>query len=66
MTVSASGVEHPVMVEYAWADNPDQANLYNKAGLPAVPFRVTVAHDDPSGDKGNGKVGESGKAEGGK
>ncbi len=29
----------PVAVRYAWADNPDKANLYNKEGLPAVPFR---------------------------
>jgi sialate O-acetylesterase len=28
-----------VAVRYAWADNPD-ANLYNKEGLPAVPFRT--------------------------
>ncbi len=32
-------VEHPVAVRYAWGDNPD-ANLYNKEGLPAVPFRT--------------------------
>jgi sialate O-acetylesterase len=27
-----------VYVRYAWADNPDGANLYNKEGLPASPF----------------------------
>jgi sialate O-acetylesterase len=27
-------------VRYAWADNPDGANLYNKDGLPASPFRT--------------------------
>ena len=27
-------------VRYAWADNPEDANLYNKEGLPAVPFRT--------------------------
>jgi sialate O-acetylesterase len=26
-------------VRYAWANNPDDVNLYNKEGLPAVPFR---------------------------
>ncbi|MCS7224263.1 MAG: sialate O-acetylesterase [Armatimonadetes bacterium] len=31
-------VPEPEVVRYAWADNPD-ANLYNKEGLPAVPFR---------------------------
>ena len=32
-------VEKPVAVRYDWAHNP-QGNLYNKAGLPAVPFRT--------------------------
>ena len=32
-------VPNPVAVRYAWADNPI-ANLYNGAGLPAVPFRT--------------------------
>ncbi len=36
-------VPHPVAVRYAWADNPQGANLYNrdqlfKDGLPASPF----------------------------
>jgi sialate O-acetylesterase len=31
-------VPHPVAVRYAWADNPEGANLYNKEGLPASPF----------------------------
>lgn len=30
----------PAYVRYAWADNPDGANLYNKEGLPASPFRT--------------------------
>lgn len=30
----------PVAVRYAWADNPENANLYNKAGFPASPFRT--------------------------
>jgi sialate O-acetylesterase len=30
----------PMYVRYAWADNPDGANLYNKEGLPASPFRT--------------------------
>jgi sialate O-acetylesterase len=33
-------VDSPVYVRYAWADNPDGANLYNKEGLPASPFRT--------------------------
>jgi sialate O-acetylesterase len=27
-------------VRYAWANNPDQASLYNSEGLPAIPFRT--------------------------
>jgi sialate O-acetylesterase len=30
----------PVAVRYGWADNPEGANLYNKEGLPASPFRA--------------------------
>ena len=37
--VSSGQVPHPVAVRYAWANNP-VANLYNKADLPAVPFRT--------------------------
>jgi sialate O-acetylesterase len=33
-------VPNPQYVRYAWADNPDGANLYNKEGLPASPFRT--------------------------
>ncbi len=31
-------VVNPAWVRYAWADNPQGANLYNKEGLPASPF----------------------------
>jgi sialate O-acetylesterase len=37
--VSSSLVQNPKAVRYAWQSNPD-ATLYNKAGLPAVPFRT--------------------------
>ncbi len=33
-------VPAPVAVRYAWGDNPDRANLSNRAGLPAAPFRT--------------------------
>src|SRR5690606_35435557 len=33
-------VKNPVAVRYAWGNNPDDANLYNNAGLPASPFRT--------------------------
>lgn len=40
VVVWSEEVEDPVAVRYAWADNPDQANLYNSEGLPASPFRT--------------------------
>jgi sialate O-acetylesterase len=33
-------VQQPMYVRYAWADNPYGANLSNKEGLPASPFRT--------------------------
>ena len=33
-------VNNPVAVRFAWANNPAEFNLYNKEGLPAVPFRT--------------------------
>jgi sialate O-acetylesterase len=33
-------VASPVAARYAWADNPEGANLYNSEGLPASPFRT--------------------------
>lgn len=33
-------IANPMYVRYAWADNPDGANLYNKEGLPASPIRT--------------------------
>ncbi|HEY0744726.1 MAG TPA: sialate O-acetylesterase, partial [Chryseosolibacter sp.] len=38
--VSNEEVSNPVAVRYAWADNPQSANLYNKEGLPVSPFTV--------------------------
>jgi sialate O-acetylesterase len=38
--VFSDGIEQPVAVRYAWSDNPDDANLCNKEGLPASPFRT--------------------------
>lgn len=38
--VSSPEVKEPVAVRYAWADNPDDANLINKEGLLASPFRT--------------------------
>ena len=40
VVVYSDKVAKPVAVRYAWADNPEGCNLYNKAGLPASPFRT--------------------------
>ena len=50
VVVSSAEVLKPVAVRYAWADNPI-CNLYNKAGLPASPFRT----DDWPGLTSNNK-----------
>jgi sialate O-acetylesterase len=38
--VSCPEVQQPVAVRYGWANNPDDANLYNSENLPASPFRT--------------------------
>ena len=40
VVVRAPGVSAPAAVRYAWKDWAPDANLYNKAGLPASPFRT--------------------------
>jgi sialate O-acetylesterase len=37
--LSSADVTAPVSVRYAWGDNPE-GNLFNRAGLPASPFRT--------------------------
>jgi sialate O-acetylesterase len=39
VVVQSDEVQSPVAVRYDWANNPN-GNLYNKDGLPAVPFRT--------------------------
>ncbi|HKR23012.1 MAG TPA: hypothetical protein VJS17_10475, partial [Pyrinomonadaceae bacterium] len=39
IVVSSPQVTKPVAVRYGWGDNP-LVNLYNKAALPASPFRT--------------------------
>ncbi|WP_280744311.1 MULTISPECIES: sialate O-acetylesterase [unclassified Parabacteroides] len=34
------GIADPVQVRYAWANNPEEANLRNRTRLPASPFRT--------------------------
>ena len=40
VVVSSPDVKEPVAVRYAFEMNPDSANLYNREGLPASPFRT--------------------------
>jgi sialate O-acetylesterase len=40
VVVSSPEVSDPVAVRYGWANNPDDANLYNSESLPADPFRT--------------------------
>lgn len=38
--LTCSQVPNPVAARYAWANSPVDANLYNKDGFPASPFRT--------------------------
>ena len=40
LEVTSPEVQNPVAVRYAWGNNPDDANLYNSADLPASSFRT--------------------------
>jgi sialate O-acetylesterase len=40
--IRSDEIKSPVFVRYAWADNPEGANLYNIEGLPASPFEVNL------------------------
>ena len=35
-------LKEPVTLRYAWKDFPVDANLYNQAGLPAIPFQIKL------------------------
>jgi sialate O-acetylesterase len=39
VVVTSEAVPQPIAVRYGWANVPD-GNLFNKAGLPASPFRT--------------------------
>jgi sialate O-acetylesterase len=51
--VLTEGVSNPTAVRYAWADNPEDANLYNKEGFPASPFRTDTWKGITEGAKFN-------------
>lgn len=35
-------IKNPKYIRYAWGNNPDNPNLYNKEGLPASPFQIEI------------------------
>jgi len=43
VVVSSAEVPHPAAVRYAWSDNPVEADLIDRNGLPASPFRSATA-----------------------
>ena len=45
--VFSDEVDNPLYVRYAWADNPESANLYNVEGLPASPFSTDDQYAPP-------------------
>ena len=40
VVVSSPKIKHPVAVWYGWSSDRPWANLFNKDGLPAIPFRT--------------------------
>jgi len=44
VTVWHDSIKVPKHVRYAWANNPENANLYNDQGLPTTPFSIEVTH----------------------
>jgi sialate O-acetylesterase len=44
IVVRSAEVPSPTIARYAWANDPTGCNLYNKADLPAAPFRTDKTH----------------------
>jgi len=40
VVVRSDKVKEPASVRYAWANNPEECNLFSKEGFPASPFRT--------------------------
>lgn len=43
IVVWSDEIRNPLYLRYAWADNPEGANLYNIEGLPASPFEAELS-----------------------
>lgn len=46
LEVWSDKVAVPKKIRYAWANNPVEANFFNKEGLPAAPFEVEVVEEE--------------------
>jgi sialate O-acetylesterase len=46
VVVWSTEIKNPAFIRYAWADNPEGANLYNIEGLPASPFEAGSKKQD--------------------
>jgi len=42
VTVWHDSIKSPKHVRYAWANNPEKANLYNDQALPVTPFSIEI------------------------
>jgi len=42
VVLEAPRIKEATAVKYAWANNPHDANLYNREGLPASPFEMKI------------------------
>jgi sialate O-acetylesterase len=44
LVVESKAVKNPITVRYAWLDNPENINFYNKDGLPASTFEISCSN----------------------
>lgn len=49
MLIEYEGVIKNTKIRYAWADNPSGATVYNREGLPVVPFEAKLTADSECG-----------------
>lgn len=43
LSIDISSVSKPEKALYAWANNPQDRQLYNKEGLPVIPFKCSIS-----------------------